>query len=87
MELLSLAPSSCISSREVVDIRCAVRRGDFTGACSLSGMVSSSFGPDTGISSAIDCFLDPRGVEGDEERFWWSVSERPEVEDCWECAR
>ena len=37
IELLSLVPSSCTSSREVAEIRCAVSSGDLVGISSFCG--------------------------------------------------
>lgn len=64
--LLSLTPSSCTSSMEEADIRCAVNKGDFVGtssalACRLNASCSGSR---IGVPSMGDFELIPFGVSG-----------------------
>ena len=75
-ELLSLVPSSCTSSREEAEIRCAVKRGDFVGGASGCGSVSCSSG-----SLVVVPALCARGVETVEEGRPL-VNERTELDSC-----
>jgi len=88
MELVSFDPSSCTSSIEDADIRCAVSNGDLAGMSSLCGSVSSSLGTFVGLcgSSNVAISLGARGVETVEERRPL-VSERAELDECRDCGR